>query len=140
MTGPRKLTYSGFVAAAAALALTGCGGGGGAPATAARVKPAPKEELDMYLPRGDSITLGDHTVIRGVTADRRPAKVRLEADPYPFGSFHEVAGRRGRYVFLISPTRNTRYRLVSPDAKQATGGPIMVKVWPEVIRQSGWPS
>jgi hypothetical protein len=55
--------------------------------------------------------------LSGVAGGSGGVALQLEADPYPFRSFREVAnattGADGSYAFRVAPRRNTRYRVVA---------------------------
>jgi hypothetical protein len=79
-------------------------------------------------PAHGEITYSGSTTISGALSESGvplPAQpVSLEASPYPFRSFHEVAsgmtGPDGSYSFAVSPDRNTRYRVTASQASART--------------------
>jgi hypothetical protein len=61
--------------------------------------------------------------------------VRLQADPYPFGEFSDIAEktvRLGDAEFRVAPRVNTRYRAIVTDGEASgTAGPVTQKVFLE---------
>jgi hypothetical protein len=74
------------------------------------------------------ITYSGSSTISGTLSDNGlpvPAQpVNLEASPYPFKGFHQVAsgmtGPDGSYSFAVSPDRNTRYRVTASQTAART--------------------
>jgi beta-lactamase family protein len=60
--------------------------------------------------------------------------VELQADPYPFGSFRQVASATtksdGTYSFSVAPERNTRYRVVASGPPAVRSAAVRVTVEP----------
>src|SRR5881275_2811729 len=88
-----------------------------APLVADAAKPPPQTSLTIAA-KPAAVTYGGAVAIsgsrRGANHSNRP--VALQANPYPFRGFKDVAhtttNSKGAYRFTIKPIRHTRYRTV----------------------------
>lgn len=110
-------------------ALAGCGGGGSEdhPKLAIKVKAVPTADtmVDAGVGLESKATGGD------------PQLIDVEADPYPFGSFHRshtVPTDANGSVFKTGdlPDVNTRYRFVQAVEDHVKSRPILVYVHPRL--------
>lgn len=94
---------------------------GGLPLGANAAKPPKPAQPSLTIAaKPASVTYGGSVVItgsrRGQNHGNRP--VALQANPYPFAAFKDVAVTRtdskGAYRFSVKPRRHTHYRTVSP--------------------------
>ena len=104
---------------ALALALAACVCG--LPLAADAAKPPVQGQPSLTIAaKPAAVTYGGAIVVsgarRGPNHSNRP--VALQANPYPFRGFKDVAhtttNSKGAYRFTIKPIRHTRYRTVSP--------------------------
>jgi hypothetical protein len=116
---------------AAATVASGCGGGGDDATTS---RPAAIDVVLDTTPRHEVVTGHKVIIDASIEAGGRPV-ARLQADPFPFAGFSDVATKKaqlGDVHFKVRPTVNTRYRVIVTKG-EATGRSSPLTVFADVV-------
>ena len=114
---------------AAVLGLASVGALAVSPAGAATTKVSAHAGRDEIRFTGSTGIMGGLT---GHPGGDGGVLVELQSDPYPYGSFategSTATAPDGAYRFRVSPSRNTRYRVLLPDMSSVRSGTVSVTV------------